>query len=131
MVDVDARHMIIPGSARDQVDARDGMDVNLTIDSDLQYTTLNMLSKYVDLSQAKSGCVVVMTVAQAQVSAMACYQPGETTRETGNRAVTDSIEPGSVNKVVTFAAALEKGLIKPDHRAERRRVDRRRRHHRA
>jgi cell division protein FtsI (penicillin-binding protein 3) len=113
-VDVDARHMIIPGSARDQVDARDGMDVNLTIDSDLQYTTLNMLSKYVDLSQAKSGCVVVMTVAQAQVSAMACYQPGETTRETGNRAVTDSIEPGSVNKVVTFAAALEKGLIKPD-----------------
>ena len=114
VVDVDARHMIIPGSARDQVDARDGMDVNLTIDSDLQYTTLNMLSKYVDLSQAKSGCVVVMTVAQAQVSAMACYQPGETTRETGNRAVTDSIEPGSVNKVVTFAAALEKGLIKPD-----------------
>ena len=114
VVDVDARHMIIPGSARDQVDTRDGMDVNLTIDSDLQYTTLNMLSKYVDLSQAKSGCVVVMTVAQAQVSAMACYQPGETTRETGNRAVTDSIEPGSVNKVVTFAAALEKGLIKPD-----------------
>ena len=114
VVDVDARHMIIPGSARDQVDARGGMDVNLTIDSDLQYTTLNMLSKYVDLSQAKSGCVVVMTVAQAQVSAMACYQPGQTTRETGNRAVTDSIEPGSVNKVVTFAAALEKGLIKPD-----------------
>jgi len=114
VVDVDARHMIIPGSARDQVDARDGMDVNLTIDSDLQYTTLNMLSRYVDLSQAKSGCVVVMTVAQAQVPAMACYQPGETTRETGNRAVTDSIEPGSVNKVVTFAAALEKGLIKPD-----------------
>jgi cell division protein FtsI (penicillin-binding protein 3) len=113
-VDVDARHMIIPGSARDQVDARDGMDVNLTIDSDLQYTALNMLSKYVDLSQAKSGCVVVMTVAQAQVSAMACYQPGQTTRATGNRAVTDSIEPGSVNKVVTFAAALEKGLIKPD-----------------
>jgi len=114
VVDVDARHMIIPGSARDQVDARNGTDVDLTIDSDLQYTTLNMLSKYVDLSQAKSGCVVVMTVAQAQVSAMACYQPGETTRETGNRAVTDSIEPGSVNKVVTFAAALEKGLIKPD-----------------
>jgi len=114
VVDVDARHMIIPGSARDQVDTRDGMNVNLTIDSDLQYTTLNMLSSYVDRSQAKSGCVVVMTVAQAQVSAMACYQPGQTTRQTGNRAVTDSIEPGSVNKVVTFAAALEKGLIKPD-----------------
>ena len=45
---------------------------------------------------------------------MACYEPGKTPKETGNRAVTDSFEPGSVNKVVTFAAALEKGLIKPD-----------------
>ena len=64
-------------------------------------------------SQAKSGCVVIMQVADAQVPAMACYQPGKTPRETGNKAVTDAIEPGSVNKVVTLAAALEKGLITP------------------
>ena len=44
---------------------------------------------------------------------MACYEPGQSPKETGNRAVTDAIEPGSVNKVVTFAAALEKGLITP------------------
>ena len=113
MVDVDARHVIIPGSQRDEQPATDGMDINLTIDSDLQYTTLNMLTKAVDNSQAKSGCVVVMQVADAQIPAMACYEPGQTPKETGNRAVTDSIEPGSVNKVVTFAAALEKGLITP------------------
>ena len=44
VVDVDARHVIIPGSARDEKPAVDGMDVSLTIDSDLQYTTLNMLT---------------------------------------------------------------------------------------
>ncbi len=113
-VDVDARHTIIPGSARDETDAVDGMDVQLTIDSDLQYTVMSMLSSYVDASAANSGCAVVMTVKDAQIPAMACYEPGKTPKETGNRAVTDAIEPGSVNKVVTFAAALDKGIIKPD-----------------
>ncbi len=113
-VDVDARHAIIPGSARDETDAVNGMDVQLTIDSDLQYTVMSMLSSYVDASAANSGCIVVMTVKDAQIPAMACYEPGKTPKETGNRAVTDAIEPGSVNKVVAFAAALEKGVIKPD-----------------
>ncbi len=113
VVDVDARHIIIPGSTRDETPALDGMDVALTIDSDLQYTVMQMLSGWVDKSMAKHGCVVVMDVATAQIPAMACYQPGETPRETGNKAVTDAMEPGSVNKVVTMAAALEKGLITP------------------
>ncbi len=113
VVDVDARHMIIPGSQRDEQPAADGMDISLTIDSDLQFTALNMLSKAVDNSWAKSGCVVIMQVSDAQIPAMACYEPGKSAKQTGNRAVTDSIEPGSVNKVVTFAAALEKGLITP------------------
>jgi cell division protein FtsI (penicillin-binding protein 3) len=113
VVDVDARHLIIPGSQRDEAPAVDGTDITLTIDSDLQYTVLKMLTDRVNLAQAKSGCVVVMQVANAQVAAMACYEPGQSPKETGNRAVTDAIEPGSVNKVVTFAAALEKGLITP------------------
>jgi cell division protein FtsI (penicillin-binding protein 3) len=113
VVDVDARHLIIPGSARDEKPAVDGMDVSLTIDSDLQYTTLKMLTQAVDSSRALSGCVVIMQVADAQVPATACYQPGESPKQTGNRAVTDAFEPGSVNKVVTFAAALEAGLITP------------------
>lgn len=113
VVDVDARHLIIPGSARDETTTVDGMDVTLTLDSDLQYTTMQMLSAWVDKSHAKSGCVVIMQVADAQLPAMACYQPGQTARETGNRAITDAIEPGSVNKVVTMSAALEKGLITP------------------
>ena len=113
VVDVDARHLIIPGSARDETPTVDGMNVALTIDADLQYTTMQMLSSWVDRSTAKFGCVVIMQVADAQVPAMACYTPGLSPRETGNKAVTDQIEPGSVNKVVTMASALEKGLITP------------------
>ncbi len=112
-VDVDARHVVIPGSARDEKPALNGLDLTLTVDSDLQYTTMSMLTKAVQNSQAKSGCVVVMQVVDAQVPAMACYEPGKSPQQTGNRAVTDAIEPGSVNKVVTFAAALQKGLITP------------------
>jgi cell division protein FtsI (penicillin-binding protein 3) len=114
VVDVDARHLIIPGSSRDETDAVDGLNVALTIDADLQYTSMQMLTAWVDKSAAKSGCVVIMQVADAQVPAMACYEPGKSPRETGNKAITDAIEPGSVNKVVTMSAALEKGLIKPD-----------------
>jgi cell division protein FtsI (penicillin-binding protein 3) len=113
VVDVDARHLIIPGSAREETPAVDGTDVALTIDSDLQYTTMQMLTSWVDKSTAKYGCVVIMQVADAQIPAMACYAPGQSPRETGNKVVTDAIEPGSVNKVVTMASALEKGLITP------------------
>ena len=46
VVDVDARHLIIPGSARDETPAVDGTDLTLTIDSDLQYTTMQMLTSW-------------------------------------------------------------------------------------
>ncbi len=112
-VDVDATHLVIPNSTRDQVPAVDGMDVQLTIDSDLQYAVMQQLQKYVDASQAKKGCIVVMAVKDAHIPVMACYQPGQTTRQTGNLAATAAFEMGSVNKVVTMAAALDKGLITP------------------
>ena len=35
-----------------------------------------------------------------------------------NRAVIDVFEPGSVNKVITIAAALEEGLVEPDTEAD-------------
>lgn len=113
-VDVDARGQIIPGSAREERAAVNGMNIALTIDADLQYTATEMLRGRVEETRAKSGCIIMMTIREAHVAAMACYEPGKSARETGNRAVTDKIEPGSVNKVVTFAAALEQGLVKPD-----------------
>ncbi|MBM9469245.1 peptidoglycan D,D-transpeptidase FtsI family protein [Nakamurella leprariae] len=113
-VDVDARSGIIPGSARNEVAATDGVDITLTLDNDLQHTVAQYVQQRVTETGAKSGCAVVMTADSARIAAMACFEPGKSVRETGNKAVTDKFEPGSVNKVVTMAAALEQGLITPD-----------------
>ncbi|WP_229674571.1 peptidoglycan D,D-transpeptidase FtsI family protein [Nakamurella endophytica] len=111
---VDQHGRPIPGTVSDDVPAVDGTDLTLTLDADLQYTTERMLAAQVEASKAVRGCIVVKGISDGQIYSMACYQPGKTTREVGNLAISAPIEPGSVNKVVTFAAAIERGLIKPD-----------------
>jgi cell division protein FtsI (penicillin-binding protein 3) len=70
-------------------------------------------------NQAKNGTVIVMDPATGDILAMADYPSFDPNRfaqaapdTIRNRAVTDAYEPGSVNKVVTAAAALEEGAIK-------------------
>ena len=69
-------------------------------------------------NDAKGGTIVVMDARTGDVYAMASYpwfDPNdfETAERDAirNRAVTDMFEPGSVNKVVTAAAALETGAV--------------------
>ena len=112
-VDVDGMGNPMPGTARDQVAPVDGGDVHLTIDADLQYTVQQMLTDAVNSSGSKGGMAMVLSVADAQVYAMASYYRGKTPAQVGNMAVTSPFEPGSVAKVITFGAALQKGLITP------------------
>jgi cell division protein FtsI (penicillin-binding protein 3) len=112
-VDVDAHGRVIPNTARNETPAQNGTDLTLTLDSDLQYVVEQKVAQRVAETGAKSGCAVVMTTASAEIVAMACVEPGKSVRETGNKAVTDQFEPGSVNKVVTMAAAIDQGLITP------------------
>ena len=69
-------------------------------------------------NHAKGGTIVVMDARTGDVYAMASYpwfDPNDFERANReavrNRAVTDMFEPGSVNKVVTAAAALESGAV--------------------
>jgi cell division protein FtsI (penicillin-binding protein 3) len=112
-VDVDALGNAMPGTQRDEKDPVDGGDVHLTIDADLQYTVQQMLRDGVIASGAVGGSALVMSVKDAEVYAMASYYQGKKPAQVGNRAVTSPFEPGSVAKVITFGAALEKGLITP------------------
>lgn len=112
---------IIPGSTRLERPAVPGSDLQLTIDSDLQFTVERLLSEAVDRTGARGGSAVVLDSRTAEVLAMANAAGSESRglartdpRLLGNPAVTTPFEPGSVNKIVTVAAALEHGVATPD-----------------
>lgn len=112
---------VIPGSWRDRRPAVDGNDVELTIDSYLQYYVQQQIQQAKDRSGAKSASAVVLDAKTGQVLAMAndnTFNPAlgpEHWDPAGldNPSVTRPFEPGSVNKVVTAAAAIEYGLTDP------------------
>ncbi|GAA4986578.1 penicillin-binding protein 2 [Pseudonocardia tropica] len=112
---------VIPGSVRSEQAAVSGSDVQLTIDSDLQFQVQRMLADYAGRSGARSGSAVVLDRATGQVLALAdntSFDPAQLLsadpNSLGNKGVTTPFEPGSVNKVVTMAAALEAGVARPD-----------------
>ncbi len=112
---------VIPGSTRSEQPAVSGSDVQLTIDSDLQFQLQRMLADYVGRSGAKSGSAVVLDTKTGEVRALAdntSFDPANLLsadpKTLGNQAVTTPFEPGSVNKVVTMAAALQNGVARPE-----------------
>lgn len=107
----------IAAAGETRVPARPGSDVVLTLDRSLQYEAERVLAEQVEELGANGGMVAVSRPADGEILALA-----NITRNTGgdiitagaNRAVIDVFEPGSVNKVITIAAALEEGLVEPD-----------------
>ncbi|WP_405498083.1 peptidoglycan D,D-transpeptidase FtsI family protein [Nocardia sp. NBC_00511] len=113
---------VIPGSWRDRQPAVNGYGVELTLDSDLQYYVQQQVQQAKDLSGAGAASAVVLDVRTGQVLAMAndsTFNPGMgpqfwSTSDLGNPSVQEVYEPGSVNKIVTAAAAIEYGVTTPD-----------------
>jgi cell division protein FtsI/penicillin-binding protein 2 len=98
--------------------AQPGMNVELTLDSYLQYVTEEALGEQVTKYHALDGTAIVMDPWTGEVLAMAnlpYFDPNhfwkykETQRR--DRGVADAYEPGSTFKLVTVAAALESGRI--------------------
>lgn len=110
---VDSSGNAIPNTTTSIVPAVDGTSIRLTLDSDLQYNVQRLLESRVAQTQAKRGCAIVKGISDGQIYAIACTEPGKTAAQIGNPAVLLPFEPGSVNKVVTFAAALERNIITP------------------
>jgi cell division protein FtsI (penicillin-binding protein 3) len=112
---------IIPGSERAVLPPVPGSALELTLDSDLQFTLQQMLGDYARKYRAKSASAVVLDARTAEVYAMAndvTFNPNNLAAATpellGNPSVSEPFEPGSVNKVVTAAAAIESGVVQPD-----------------
>lgn len=121
IAEVDGGGRIIPNGRTRTVEPRPGRDVQLTIDRDLQWNAQKVLSDQLAESDAESGSATVIDVRTGEVLALASVptfdaeQPGKADAAIrGNRAVTDAFEPGSIGKVITAAAALERGVLTPD-----------------
>ena len=104
----------------EQISPVDGRDLQLSIDSKVQFFAYQKLKDAVLEHKAKAGSVVVLDVRTGEVLALAnypSYVPDKRQNLTGeqlrNRALTDTFEPGSTMKPITVAMALEAGRIKP------------------
>lgn len=96
----------------------DGVSLRTTIDRDIQFQTQQALAQAVRDNGAKAGLVIVMDPRTGDILAMASFPSFDPNRFADtdpdrwrNRAVTDAFEPGSVNKIITAAAALESGTV--------------------
>ena len=119
VVERDPEGRTIP-AGRHQIDpARPGDDLVLTLDRGAAVPRSSAsCSQQISAVGAKGGIVIVSNPETGEILAMANQETDPTTgavhNSTNDLAVTANYEPGSVNKVITLAAALEEGLVTPD-----------------
>ena len=99
----------------------DGQDLQLSIDSKVQYFAYEKIKEAVVNNRAQAGSVVVLDAKTGEVLALAnypSYSPNRRGNLSGaqlrNRALTDTFEPGSTMKPIVVSLALDKGIVKPE-----------------
>jgi cell division protein FtsI/penicillin-binding protein 2 len=110
------------------VPAHDGHNVRLTIDATLQYVTEDALRRGAERLKPNFLAAVMVRPRTGEILAMANvtspdYLPPGVTNPAAvrrpirrNHVVSEAVEPGSTFKVVTYAAALNEGRVRPDSR---------------
>jgi cell division protein FtsI/penicillin-binding protein 2 len=116
----DAKHRRMPYPNLHEKLSRDGYNLNLTIDSNIQEVVENALYEGLDKYSAKNGGAIVMDPNTGRILAMAgvsredrSIDPG-LVRVKSNIPVSFMFEPGSTMKPLTMLAAVEKHLVDPD-----------------
>lgn len=110
---------VVEGVGED-IPPMDGRDIQLSIDSKIQFFAYQKLKEQVLAHKAVGGSVVVMDAQTGELLALAnypSYDPGNRKRLTGeqlrNRAITDVFEPGSTIKPITVGIGLESKRFRP------------------
>jgi cell division protein FtsI (penicillin-binding protein 3) len=121
--DIDAHHQ--PYGVNVEKPPVQGRSLVLSIDKSIQHTADRELAAAVENSEAKAGTAIVMESDTGRILALSNYPQFNCNIYNKyepalwkNRAVSDYFEPGSTFKVVVAAAALEKGLVRPDDRID-------------
>jgi cell division protein FtsI/penicillin-binding protein 2 len=98
------------------VNVRDGIDLVLTIDRDLQYLAQDVLNDAIAQQGATGGTIIIMNPRNGEILAMANYPTFDPDNFSAdglqlarNQAISEVYEPGSVFKIITMAMALEAG----------------------
>jgi cell division protein FtsI/penicillin-binding protein 2 len=98
-----------------------GTSLILTLDLNIQHIALQELRRALERFEAESGTVIVMnpkTGALLAVASHPTYDPNEFASEEpgllADPSVSSMWEPGSIFKIITWAAALDAGIIQPD-----------------
>jgi cell division protein FtsI (penicillin-binding protein 3) len=117
VIEKDPRGRTIPGGEKQLQPAARGDDLVLTLDRSMQYETERALAAQIAAKGAKGGVAIVSKPGTGEILALANMTKDPKTgavRTVGNNmAATAVYEPGSVNKVITVAAAIEEGLVSP------------------
>ena len=98
---------------------RDGLNIVLTIDANIQYIAEKALEKLCSKHTPVSACVIVMNPKTGDILALANRptfdpnKPGDSTAANRrNRVVTDMYEPGSTFKIVAVSGALNERVVR-------------------
>ena len=101
------------------IEPQDGMDLQLTIDINIQKSVERELDNVVDMFNPDMALAVLMDPNTGEILAMSSrpnfdpnnYQNYSTEELSRNLPIWASYEPGSTQKIVTTAAAVEEGVI--------------------
>lgn len=119
--EISADGVRIPNASFSETPAINGNDVRLTIDQDVSWFAQEAIAEKVDEYNAEWGNIVVMDAKTGELLTMAdstTVDPADPT-ETDSQfwrptALSQSLEPGSTGKAVSFAAALDSGEVEPE-----------------
>jgi cell division protein FtsI (penicillin-binding protein 3) len=107
----------LPGTGAVTVTPIAGDDIVLTLDRSVQFDLERAMIDRVTELGARGGTAIIMDTKTGEIIAMVGVRvndEGVVEVTSGNIAVVDAAEPGSVVKAITVAAALNEGTVTPD-----------------
>ncbi len=111
----DRKGVPLPNASRHIVPAKNGYDVYLTLDSNIQMALEQILTKVEEQYKPNKIIAIVADPKTGQILAMSnrpSFNPNEYEKITNyiNYAISERFEPGSTMKMFTVAAAIEEGV---------------------
>jgi cell division protein FtsI (penicillin-binding protein 3) len=117
IVEKDVRGRTIPAGRHHLDPAEPGEDLVLTLDRSLQLAAEGVMIEAVKAKGAIGGVAIISDPETGEILALVNISldaAGNPVVSGNNVAVTANYEPGSVNKIITLAAAMEEGLVEPE-----------------